>query len=152
MIQTQEQLTSLLDDLDGVGLGESPRARIRRYVEEFMGTLPEDKRKTPPPLYCTPETFRLHQAVAFFHWMKGRGKDVKIMVSSFVYSRSPCLHVWYKDGSADFFSRQYFDSSESARGDSIFAFEFFDSPEEITFASFPYNFLADYDPNFWKTL
>ena len=153
MTEEQEDFSSLLETLEGVGQGETPRARIRRYVEEFMGTLPEDRRRNPPPLYCSSErSFRLHQSIAFFHWMKAQGKDVKIMISSVSYGKGR-LHVWYKDGSADFVSRVYLDSSESSREKvSFFHFQFFDSPEEVTFADFPYNFMEDYDPNFWKSL
>lgn len=150
MIETQEDLDSLIGTLEGVGLGESPRDRIRRYVERFMETLPEDRRKKPP-LWIDRKTetlFRLHQSVAFFHWMKDQGKNAKIMISSLSDGRNSRLHVWYKEGSADFVSRSLYESPRS--WSSIFSFKFFDSPEEVTSSDFPYNFMETYDPNFWR--
>ena len=154
MIETQEDLDSLIGTLEGVGLGETPIARIRRYVEEFMETLPEDRRKTTHPFYGNSvEKFRMHQTIAFFYWMKGRGKDVKIMVVDTSSRKKPQIHVWYKDGSANFLNKTYFDSSEASRSSVDFLhFEFFNDPWLLHPSDLSINYLEDFDPKFWNLL
>lgn len=152
MIETQEDLDSLLADLEDVGLGETPIARIRRYVEQFMETLPEDRRKTPHPFYGNSiETFRMHQTFAFFYWMKGRNKDVKILVVDSSTRKSPQIHVWHRDGSANFLTKTYFDSSEASINSVDFLhFEFLDDPWLLHPSDMSINYLANFDPKFWN--
>ena len=152
MIETQEDLDCLLADLEDVGLGETPIARIRRYVEEFMETLPEDRRKTPHPFYGNSiEKFRMHQTFAFFYWMKGRGKDVKIMVVDTLSRKKPQIQVWHRDGSANFLTKTYFDSSEASINSADYLhFEFLNDPQDLRPSDISINHLSDFDPKFWN--
>lgn len=129
MTYTDQEILDLIEDLRPVGLTETPNEELKRLLREWEEEAgvkgirrksPEEIAEIQKILFVHPDGIygiRTHLAFvgwatqAFFKWMRGKGKEVKILEVGRMLSNSDYM-VFYKDYAADFRDRSVLPSSE----------------------------------------
>ena len=130
MTYTDQEILDLIEDLGTVGHSETPNEELKRMLREWEEETgvkgirrksPEEIAEIQKILFVHPDGIygiRTHLAFvrwatqAFFKWMRGKEKEVKILEVGRILSNSD-YEVFYKDYAADFRDRSVLPSSES---------------------------------------
>ena len=130
MTYTDQEILDLIEDLGTVGHSETPNEELKRMLREWEEETgvkgirrksPEEIAEIQKILFVHPDGIygiRTHLAFvrwatqAFFKWMRGKEKEVKILEVGRILSNSDYV-VFYKDYAADFRDRSVLPSSES---------------------------------------